>query len=326
MAEALTMVEREQISLGLVCSESLRKIGSKLGRHHSVIGREVARNGGRKAYRCVAAQERAKRAGLRPRESKIAANPVLKARIAEMLNDRFSPEQIANRLRVDHPDDASWRVCHETIYQSLYVQGRGELRRELTVALRTGRAKRRPQGSTREKRARIKDMVLISERPAVIEDRAVPGHWEGDLILGRNSRSQVGTLVERSTRYLMLCHLPTDRTSASMRDALENAVKRMPEELRKTLTWDQGVEMAQHANFTLATGVDVYFCDPHSPWQRGSNENTNGLIRQYLPKQTDLSTHSQDELDQIAASLNRRPRKTLGWRTPAEKLNELLSQ
>ena len=232
--------------------------------------------------------------------------------------------QIAARLRIGHPHDPMMHVSHETIYQALYVQGRGELRRELARCLRTGRARRRPRG--RDGRAgHIKDMVMISERPAEAEDRAVPGHWEGDLIIGKDCRSAVGTLVERTTRYLMLLHLPEGRDAHLVEQAMRQAITALPAGLARTITWDQGIEMARHADFTITTGIPVYFCDPHSPWQRGSNENTNGLLRQYLPKGTDLSAHSAEDLARIARSLNTRPRKTLGFMTPSEKLTELLA-
>jgi IS30 family transposase len=235
----------------------------------------------------------------------------------------WSPEQISARLRVEYPDDGEMRISHETIYLSLFVQSRGELRRELTACLRTGRARRRPQGRV-ERRGRIADMVNISERPASVEDRAVPGHWEGDLIVGKAGRSCVATLVERQTRYVMLARLGNDHTTEHVVEALKRRIGELPAELMLSLTWDQGKELAAHRRFTVDTGVSVYFCDPHSPWQRGSNENTNGLLRQYLPKGTDLAVHDQAGLDRIARQLNGRPRKTLGWMNPAEKMAELL--
>jgi len=247
----------------------------------------------------------------------------LVAEVEAGLKKRWSPQQISATLKVDHPEDLEMRISPETIYLSLFVQSRGELRRELTAQLRTGRKTRKPQGRA-ETRGRIKDMVSISERPAEVEDRAVPGHWEGDLIVGAGGKSAVVTLVERQTRYVMLARLE-DQTSVHVADVLAERIKGLPEHLLKSLTWDQGRELAAHAKFSFDTGVRVFFCDPHSPWQRGSNENTNGLLRQYLPKGTDLSVHRQQELDEIAAELNGRPRQTLGWSTPATKLDELLA-
>jgi IS30 family transposase len=267
-----------------------------------------------------AAAERARR----PKEAKLARNPQLCQRVVADLEALWSPEQIARRLEAQSPDDPEMRVSHETIYKSLYVQGRGELRRELAACLRTGRAQRKRRGRI-ETRGRIADMVTISERPAEVEDRAVPGHWEGDLILGKASKSAIGTLVERSTRFVMLLHLGKDRSAEAVREAMAAQIQTLPEALRRSITWDQGSEMAQHLRFSVETGVDVYFCDPHSPWQRGSNENTNGLLRQYFPKGTDLSVHGPEVLQAAADSLNGRPRKTLGWMTPSEKLAGLVA-
>jgi IS30 family transposase len=236
----------------------------------------------------------------------------------------WSPQEIVERLKREHPDDPSMHVSHETIYQSLFVQGRGELRRELTRCLRSGRAQRRPQGRV-ERRGKIPGMVMISERPAEVEDRAVPGHWEGDLILGAGGRSAVGTLVERTTRYVLLLHLASDHTAATLEAAMRRAIATLPDELMRSVTWDQGAEMANHRAITVATGVPIYFCDPHSPWMRGSNENTNGLLRQYMPKGTDLSRFTEDDLLAIQRSLNGRPRKTLGYMMPEEKLAELVA-
>ncbi len=239
---------------------------------------------------------------------------------------RWSPEQICQALRTPFPDRPEMHVVHETVYQALYVQGRGELRRELARALRTGRARRRPRRQAQQRQSRFATpMVMISERPAEAEDRAVPGHWEGDLVIGKDGKSAIGTLVERATRYVMLLHLPGDHGAESARDALVTTVQTLPSHLRRSLTWDQGSEMGSHGAFTIATGTPVYFCDPASPWQRGSNENTNGLLRQYFPKGTDLSVHGREHLDAVAAELNGRPRKTLDWETPAERLHKLLA-
>jgi IS30 family transposase len=251
-------------------------------------------------------------------------NRALRDRVVCDLEQLWSPKQIARRLRADFGDDSSMHISHETIYKSLYVQGRGELRRELARCLRTGRTKRKAQGRI-EARGKIRNMVMISERPAEVEDRAVPGHWEGDLILGKNGKSAIGTLVERATRFVMLLHLPKERTAEAVRDAMTEIIQTLPEALRRSITWDQGRELSEHARFTVDTGVQIYFCDPHSPWQRGSNENTNGLLRQYFPKGTDLSVHTPADLKAAADSLNGRPRETLNWRTPAEKLNRFVA-
>jgi IS30 family transposase len=283
----------------------------------------VAANGGREGYRAWRAHQRAREQARRPKAPKLAC-PELAARVTGWLAEWWSPVQIAARLRIEFPGDPMMHVSHETIYQALYVQGRGELRRELARCLRAGRAKRRPRGRG-ENTGRIRDMVMISERPAEAEDRAVPGHWEGDLIIGKDCKSAVGTLVERTTRYVLLLHLPAGRDAHLVEQAMREAIGTLPAELARTITWDQGKEMAYHAAFTIATGIPVYFCDPHKPWQRGSNENTNGLLRQYLPKGTDLSVHSAADLARIAQSLNTRPRKTLGFLTPSEKLAELLA-
>jgi transposase, IS30 family len=274
-------------------------------------------------YRAWRAHQRAGARARRPKAGKLAC-PALAAQVSGWLAQWWSPVQIAHRLRIEYPGDPMMQVSHETIYQALYVQGRGELRRELARCLRTGRAARRPQGRL-ENRGKIRDMVMISQRPAEAADRAVPGHWEGDLIIGKDGRSAVGTLVERTTRYLLLLHLPGGRGAGSVEAAMRAAITALPAELARTITWDQGTEMSRHAGFTIATGIPVYFCDPHSPWQRGSNENTNGLLRQYLPKGTDLSTHTAADIARIARSLNGRPRKTLGYMTPSEKLAELIA-
>ena len=306
---------------------TLQQIATELGRDRSTISRELRRNAHpvSRDYRPHAAQARAEARRPRPKTSKIAANPALRQIIQDGLDLRWSPEQIVRRLRRDFPDRPELHVVHETIYQALYVQGRGELRRELAAALRTGRALRRPRRHAQQRVPRMATpMVMISERPAEADDRAVPGHWEGDLIIGKDGKSAIGTLVERATRYVLLVHLPHARTSDVVRDALITTVQTLPAHLWRSLTWDQGAEMASHAAFSIATDIPVYFCDPHSPWQRGSNENTNGLLRQYFPKGTDLSVHTREHLDAVAVQLNGRPRKTLGWDTPAERLATLL--
>jgi IS30 family transposase len=251
-------------------------------------------------------------------------NPLLGARVIADLRAWWSPTQIARRLRDEHPDDEAMRVSHETIYKSIYVQGRGELRRELAACLRSGRAQRQPQ-SRIERRGRIPDLVSISERPAEADDRAVPGHWEGDLIMGSTNRSAIGTLVERATRFVILLHLPGRHGPVEVRDAMAAAIQNLPATLRRSITWDRGIEMNQHKQFTIDTGVDVYFCDPHSPWQRGSNENTNGLLRQYFPKGTSLARYTAADLQAAADSLNGRPRQTLNWATPTEALTRFLA-
>ena len=319
----LSFEERERISRGIVAGESGREIARALSRSVSTVCREIRAGGGRRWYRAIAAERRAQRCARRPKPSKLSACPELVVEVERRLLEGWSPEQISARLRQDFPDDPRMRISHETIYLSLYVQSRGELRRQLSVQLRTGRATRKPRGRAQQ-RARIADMVNISERPPEVEDRAVPGHWEGDLIIGARQGSAVATLVERTTRFVMLAYLGNDRRTDTVIEALKHRITGLPEHLARSLSWDQGIEMAAHQRFTVQTGVQVYFCDPHSPWQRGSNENTNGLLRQYLPKGSDLSVHDQDELDRIAALLNGRPRKTLGWMNPAEKMAELL--
>jgi IS30 family transposase len=319
----LSLAEREEISRGLTASLTFTAIAVGLGRAVSTVSREVHANGGRSGYRAVAAHERAYAQARRPKRGKLASCRRLRVAVVEMLEQWWSPQQIARRLRAEFADDPEMWVSHETIYQSLFVQGRGELRRELARCLRTGRTQRRAQGRP-ERRGRISEMVMISERPAEVADRAVPGHWEGDLIIGKNGKSAIATLVERSTRYVMLAKVKNQRAE-TVREALTAQILQLPEHLRRSLTWDQGREMAQHVQFSIETGVDVYFCDPHSPWQRGSNENTNGLLRQYFPKGTPLSGHSQAHLDSVAASLNGRPRQTLDWMKPSEKLAELLA-
>jgi transposase, IS30 family len=321
----LSATEREEIRSGLDGGESFRALGRRLGRAPSTICREVNANGGRDAYRGWRAHRRASDLARRPKVAKLAGCPRLRAQVETWLeNELWSPACISAQLRVEFPDDPIMRVSAETIYQSLYVQGRGALRKELAACLRTGRAVRRNR-SRLERRGRIADMVNISERPADAEDRAVPGHWEGDLIIGKDSASAVGTLVERSTRYVMLLHLPGDHTAGTVRSAMTAKIKTLPEHVFRSITWDQGSEMAQHATFTIDTGIDIYFCDPHSPWQRGSNENTNGLLRQWMPKGTDLSVHTEADLDVIAYKLNNRPRQTLGWMKPSRALAQLVA-
>jgi IS30 family transposase len=324
-AARLSAAERESIRAGLDVGDSFRGIAAHLGRAPSTVSREVSANGGRKAYRGWRAHRRANDLARRPKVAKLAGCGRLRAQVETWLEDElWSPVQISAQLRVEFPDDPMMRVSPETIYQSLYVQGRGALRKELTACLRTGRAIRRNR-SRIDQRGRIPDMVNISERPAEVEDRAVPGHWEGDLIIGKDNASAVGTLVERSTRYVMLLHLPGDHTAQTVRTAMAAKVKTLPEHLKRSITWDQGTEMAQHATFTIDTGIDIYFCDPHSPWQRGSNENTNGLLRQWMPKGTDLSVHTEADLDTIAYKLNNRPRQTLGWMKPSRALADLVA-
>jgi transposase, IS30 family len=342
----LTQDERVEIEVGVKTQESIQSMACRLDRHPSTIMREIERNafcygryreryrfgapkkGGRDAkprYSATGAQARAQDRARRPKPGKLATNEKLHDEVQTRLNDEHSPEQIAKRLRRDFPDDAEMRVSPETIYQSIYVQGRGNLRRELHTCLRTGRALRKPQRRADSRRNHIADMVNISERPAEVADRAVPGHWEGDLIMGTENKSAMGTLVERTTRFAMLLHLPNDHGALAVQDAIVAKMAQLPAILRKTLTWDQGREMANHIAIAEAAQLDIYFCDPHSPWQRGTNENTNGLLRQYFAKGTDLSIFPADYLDYVATKLNTRPRKTLGWKTPAEALDELLS-
>lgn len=319
--------DRVFIADRILAGMPIRAIARELNRSPSTVSREVKRNAhpASGAYRPYAAQARADSRRPRPKVGKIALNAELREYIQVKLDKRWSPEQIARSLKREFPDRPEMHVVHETIYLALYVQGRGELRRELTKALRTGRARRKSHRQSQQRQPRYRDpMVMISERPAEVDDRAVPGHWEGDLIIGKNHASAIGTLVERSTRYVMLVHLPNDHGAESMRDALTETVQQLPAHLRRSLTWDQGSEMGRHKAFTVATGVPVYFCDPASPWQRGSNENANGLLRQYFPKGTDLSAHAPEELARVAHELNTRPRKTLDWDTPAERLAKLI--
>jgi len=321
----LSLDDRIEIRLGIERGESYQRIGDRIGRNKSTVCREVTNNGGLVGYKPAQAHRRAWERARRPKPTKLETNERLCRRVVEDLEKHWSPEQISVRLLYEFPDDETMRVSHETIYKSIYVQGRGSLRRELAACLRTGRAQRRPQGRV-ERRGRIPGMVMISQRPAEAEDRAVPGHWEGDLIMGSTaSNSAIGTLVERATRYVMLLHLPNGHGAAAVRDAMTETIKTLPDHLWKSITWDQGREMAQHTRFSVDTGIDIYFCDPHSPWQRGSNENTNGLLRQWFPKGSDLTVHGPDRLLEVAQLLNDRPRKTLGWKKPAEILAQLIT-
>lgn len=350
----LTLEERIEIQAGVYAGESLRSMAQRLGRAPSTIKREIDNNGerrnrctesssgyrrkyafgarqsGRSAavrYKAITAHDRCAMNARRPKDRRLATELRLRKEVQTRLKLRHSPWQIAGRLRVDFPDEPEMWVSHEAIYQAIYVQGRGALRRELHRCLRTKRAVRRPKSRPEERRGRIPDMVMISDRPAEVTDRAVPGHWEGDLILGSTaSASAIGTLVERSTRFVMLLHLPDNHGALAVQEAIVAKMAELPEHLRRSLTWDQGKEMANHLAIAKAADLDIYFCDPHSPWQRGSNENTNGLLRQYFPKGTDLSLHGPGILDNVAAELNGRPRQTLKWKTPAEALNELLSK
>ena len=323
-ARQLCLAEREEISRGLAEGRSVRSIAVGIGRSPSTVCREVARNGGRRRYRAAAAEDRAWVQGCRPKVAKLAGDPVLRAVVEEKLGLQWSPQQISGWLRVEFADQAEMRVSHETIYMSLFVQTRGALRRELAHELRRGRVNRYPRGYSRiNGQGRIRDVVHISERPAEANDRAVPGHWEGDLVYG-SANSCMATLVERQSRFVMLVKIPGRHTSAEVVRALTDHVQSLPSNLFRSLTWDQGKEMALHQQFTIDTGVQIYFCDPKSPWQRGSNENTNGLLRQYFPKGQSLAAVSQDDLDEVAARLNGRPRQTLGFMTPSQVLERAL--
>jgi IS30 family transposase len=318
---ALTLAEREEISRGLACDLSLRTIAAKLGRSPSTISRELNRNGGYSRYRATPADQAAWDRACRPKRCKLACHRLLRRAVATKLRLQWSPQQIAGWLKREHPEDETHQVSHETIYRSLFIQARGALKKELQQHLRTQRAIRRSKHASLKAYGpgQILNMVSIRERPASVEDRAVPGHWEGDLIAGSNN-SYIATLVERHTRYVMLAKVKNKDTE-SVVSALIKQSKKLPDELYKSLTWDRGKELADHERFTLATDIKVYFCDPSSPWQRGSNENTNGLLRQYFPKGTDLSVHSQAKLNAVARRLNERPRKTLEYETPAERFN-----
>jgi IS30 family transposase len=325
-ARHLSFEDREEISRGLAAGHSLRQIAEGLGRAPSTISREVKANGGRSRYRAARADRASDQRRRRPKVCKLAATPRLQAMVADKLEQRWSPEQIAGWLKRANPEDPELQVSHETIYRTLYVQSRGALKRELTEHLRTRRRIRRPGNGNRQRASgsgNLVGMVHISERPAEVKDRAVPGHWEGDLILGKGM-SAIGTLVERSTRFLLLIHLERIKSEHVVGE-LTRHVQTLPDQLRRSVTWDQGKEMALHATFTIDTGIQVYFCDPKSPWQRGTNENTNGLLRQYFPKRTDLKPYSQADLDAIAAELNGRPRKTLEFMTPSEKFAEAVA-
>jgi len=320
----LRMAEREEISRGLASGDSLRCIAARLGRSPSTVCREVTRNAGRRRYRAQRAEEQAWVRSRRPKPAKLAVCAPLRVVVEGRLAVQWSPQQIARWLPTQFPDQEQMRVSHETIYQALYVQARGALRRELTRHLRTGRALRKPRRKEGERRGRIPGMVMIADRPPEAEDRAVPGHWEGDMIEGKAGQSQIGTLVERATRFTMLVPLQGGKAPGAFAGALTPVIAGLPDSLRRSLTWDQGREMYQHARIAVAADCEIYFCDPHSPWQRPSNENTNGLLRQYFPKGTDLSVHSPQHLRDVADKLNGRPRKVLGWKTPAEAMAEFL--
>ena len=320
--------ERLRIADGLIYRRSTRDIAGDLGRSPSTISREAERNLDRKTgrYNPYAAEALAQRRLARPKTPKVLAIPSLLKYIEDRLKNQWSPEQISNRLKYDYPDSNVMRISTETIYQAIYIQAKGQLKLEVARALRSGRVYRKAKGDSRTERPRFREpMVMISERPPEAEDRAVPGHWEGDLITGAKNQSAIGTLVERTTGYLALCHLPDGHTALNVQKAVTDEVRHIPDELRKSLTWDQGAELALHKQITIAANLDVYFCDPHSPWQRGSNENTNGLLRQYFPKSTDLSVHSKAELVRVARLLNDRPRKKLGWHTPTEAMNYVMA-
>jgi IS30 family transposase len=322
----LSLEDREEISRGLVREESFALIADRLGRPTSTVSREVNRNGGRQRYRAASADRATCERARRPKATKLDQQPALRMFVENGLEQDWSPEEICGRLPLEFPDDDSMRVVPETIYQALFVQGRSGLNKELVKHLRSKRTRRRPHAITARNTARggpITDKVMITERPAEVADRAVPGHWEGDLIIGARGRSQAGTLVERTSGFTMLLCLPDNRRAATVAEVMQQQITTLPEQLRRSITWDQGIEMADHAKFTIATGIPIYFCNPHAPWERGTNENTNGLLRQYLPRTSDLAVHNQNDLDDIAARLNTRPRKRLGYLTPSEVFNQL---
>jgi IS30 family transposase len=320
---ALRLEEREEISRGIAAGQSIRRIARDLGRSPSTISREITRNDGSQAYRASPADNTAWDRALRPKPCRLALHAPLRWRVAQKLALEWSPKQIAGWLRQQFPTDQNMQLSHESIYRSLFVQTRGVLKNELTAHLRTRRQMRQAKGgTTRNGLGQIADTISIRERPAEAEDRAVPGHWEGDLLSGANN-THIATLVERHSRFTMLVKVP-NKSTATVVAALSKTIGKLPHELRRSLTWDRGKEMADHKSFTVATNVQVYFCDPRSPWQRGTNENTNGLLRQYFPKGTDLSSFSQAHLNKIALRLNQRPRQTLGFRTPADKLATVL--
>ena len=323
-ASRLSVAEREEISRGLAVGDSLRVIAARMGRAPSTISREVSANGGRRRYRALQADRAAWDRAQRPKPCKLGLCPRLRAVVEAQLELDWSPQQISGWLRLEYPDDGEMRVSHETIYLSLYVQTKGALRKELTRHLRRGHTTRRPRGhSVMNGQGQLRGTLHISERPAEANDRAVPGHWEGDLLMGKGMHA-MATLVERHSRFVMLIELPNGHSAPAVADALAAKITELPDQLRRSLTWDQGKEMADHARFSIDTGVPVYFCDPRSPWQRGSNENTNGLLRQYFPKRTEIRHYTQADLDAVAAHLNGRPRQTLGFKTPSQVLDAAL--